>query len=118
MGVCFHFEATCSKGFLAQAMREHMRLGGFNPKVVHREQLLAAGVPLRAAAKPTKKGDHCGSFLLFKAAEEAKRPSTGQSRRGKSDKATYKAFLSTVKERWQALTPEERATWGEKVAVF
>ena len=123
-GVGFYFEATCSKGFLTQAMREHMRLGGYNPKELHREQLLAAGVPIQAAAttkRGTPKKNHkpCGSFLLFKAAEEAKRENTGQSRRGfKSDKATYSAWLTSVKERWQAMTEEERTVWLEKVAVL
>ena len=59
-------ERVRSVGFLPEALAQHLKQGGLHLAVVDRQDLVAAGVPLRrAVAKPKGESRPPSGFTIF-----------------------------------------------------
>ena len=94
-------EGSMARGYLGTILREHGRIGGTDPRVEHREHLMADGVPLRRSKAETtpRKG---GAFFLFKADNETP---------DKQSRTEYYQHLRRVSQAWRALPEAEVARY-------
>ena len=94
-------ESVASKGFLAMLLTEHRHLGGTNPRIVTRGQLLAAGVPL-ACAESNKENQQCGTFVHWLGKQNKKR----KEARHMLTRSGYNDFLANLRLQWESMGDE------------
>ena len=96
-------ERLCGAGLLSMFMRPHIAAGGRDPRVTRREDLLAAGVPLKCA-KPKSKSARGGlqASIAFATVELQKEQQLQKMTKAQCD--AFKRHCCRVK--WPVLPPE------------
>ena len=100
-------ETACSKGFLVEVLREHTSLGHLYPGILHREQLIADGVPLRRVRQKGRTRASSG-FFVFKGECERRRHDSYVS------ELEQRQCLLDLSSQWKAMSEKEKAPYKAK----
>ena len=66
-------ERACAGGFLSQVLRDHLALGGRDPRHQSRESLLSHGAPLAGKRRAVGKSKPASGFIIFKGDKQKQR---------------------------------------------
>jgi hypothetical protein len=100
-------EGLRSSAFLSEVLGSHCRQGGFDPRVQHRQALLARGVRFRVKKK-TKVATRISGFSVFTGKQMAKRKREKIALGGRRD------FFGKLSSEWRGLPEHEKNSYTEE----